>query len=264
MTQLAATTTSTSQPIGPIDRKLADAVAAILNTSDRVGDQTIARYLPSPALKRDIELRQSELRRSLAPLERSIAEKERAAKAVAAVLSGWVNAKVSDPAAKVSAYLAILGDLPCWVVEQVCREVARGHVDGLDPDFPPSAARLHQLGEDVIERLRREAAALDAVKNARLTPEAQPTEAERDRIRFGFQKLSEELQAAAPAGKPEAERQKIDPAAFAKAQGRVRSEYAALGSTPPSPLALSPTALKVMRDIDAERNRALPMDEAAE
>lgn len=48
--------------------------------------------------------------------------------------------------------------------------------------------------------------------------------------------------------------------ALARAQERVRREYAADGRTPPSPLALSPTALKAMARIDAERNGTLIAD----
>lgn len=241
---LAPSTTSISQPIGPIDRRLADAIAVILNTAERVAGVTVVRQLPSPRLIADITVRQHDLRRALAPLERSVAEKERAAKAVAAVLSGWVMAKVADPAAKVSAYIAVLGDLPCWVVEQVCRDVARGHVDGLDPDFPPSAARLHQLGEDVIARLRKEAGDLAAVKDAKLTAEPAPGADERARIALGFQQLGEELKQGDKAAFEA--RQKLslerDKEALAAGQERVRREYAAIGQEPPSPLALSVTA----------------------
>jgi hypothetical protein len=250
--QLATNTTSISQPVSPIDRRLSDAITVILNTAECVNGQTVVRNLPSPMLKRDIEARQAELRRGLAPLDRSIAEKKRAAKAVAAVLSGWVNAKVADPAAKVSAYIAILGDLPCWVVEQICREVARGHVNGIDPDFPPSAARLHQLGEQVIARLRKEAVDLETVKNAKLS--ADPTPEERKIVGLKFMELQEEMAARTGLGNRVSDKPFVrDEKAFEAAQARVRREYAALGKEPPSPLALSPTALKAMRDVDAGR-----------
>lgn len=241
---LAANSTSTSQPIGPIDRGLSDAVTAILNTAERVGGATVVRTLPTPRLAAAIAQRQADVRRALAPLERSMAEKERAAKAVAAVLSGWVTAKVADPAAKVAAYIAVLGDLPCWVVEQVCRDVARGHVDGLDPDFPPSAARLHQLGEEVIGRLRKEAADLEVVRTATLTAEPAPSEEERGRIALGFQKLHEELRDGDKATFEARQRLSIerDKQVLAEGQARVRREYAAIGQEPPSPLALSITA----------------------
>lgn len=53
---------------------------------------------------------------------------------------------------------------------------------------------------------------------------------------------------------------KADQKALAAAQERVRREYAAIGKEPPSALALSPTALKAMHAVAAERNRETPAD----
>lgn len=195
MTQhLAANTTSISQPIGHIDRGLENAVASILNTAEKVNGETVVKRLPSADLLAAVGKRLHGVRMALMPLERSIAEKERAAKAIGAMLSGWMNARVADPAAKVAAYIATLGDLPCWVVERVCGDVARGHVEGLDPDFPPSAARLHQLGEEVVRRLKVEADELNRVKTAKLAP-VEPTQDERASIAAQMRQRSEELAA---------------------------------------------------------------------
>lgn len=245
MSQITAQhTTSILRPIQPADRAFSDAVASILNTVERIGQQVVARRLPSEQLRSAIKLRMADVRGALLPLERSIAEKERAARAVAAMLSGWVNARVADPAAKVSAYVATLGDLPCWAVEQVCAEVARGHVEGLDPDFPPSAARLHQLGEEAIERLRKEANDLHAVSVAKLEAPA-PTEDERKRIGARLMDLKEELDHGDPAEQQARQRVKFEQnaAELARQQARVRAEYIDAGLPPPaSPLALSITA----------------------
>lgn len=264
--QLVPNSTSTSLQIANIDRGLSEAVAAILNTADRVGTQTIVRRLPTPALKRQIEVRQADIKRALLPLDRSIAERDRAAKAIAAVLSGWVNAKVSDPAAKVAAYLAVLGDLPVWAVEEVCRDVARGHVSDIDPNFPPSAAKLHQLAEEVVYRLKEEAKNLEAVRTATLTAEPVPTPEERGRIAVRFQALHDELTEGTQAEFKARQRIKheLNREAFAQAQERTRREYAEMGQEMPSPLALSPTALKVMRDVDAERRGETALDRQGE
>lgn len=265
MNQISAqNTTSISRPIPPADRGFTDAVSSIMNTVERVGRDFIAKRLPSPELRQAITVRLADVRRSLMPLERSIAEKERAARALAAMLSGWVNARVADPAAKVSAYVATLGDLPCWAIEHVCADVARGHVEGLDPDFPPSAARLHQLGEDAVARLRKEAADLHAVSHARLEAPA-PTEEERARICTKLMDLKDEL-AGGRDGDQAAPRVHFEknPAEMARQQARVRAEYIDAGLPPPaSPLALSLTARRVMQRVDEERNRQLPVDHAA-
>lgn len=266
MTHLPAqNSTSISQPIWPADRGLSDAVASIMNTITKVGTGFVAGRLPSTELRSAIKARLVDVRRALMPLERSIAEKERAARAVAAMLSGWVNARVADPAAKVAAYVVTLGDLPCWAIERVCAEVARGHVEGLDPDFPPSAARLHQLGEDAIERLRKEANDLHTVNTAVLESPA-PSEEERARIGARLMDLKEELSGGGST--EDLARQRVsfekNKAEFARQQARVRAEYAAVGETPPSPLALSKTALRAMRQVDDERTGNLPADTATE
>jgi hypothetical protein len=192
MTALATRdSTSSSLPIGPIDQRLWTAVRAALNDIDIVDGKATTIALPSPVLRRAIDERFADVQRALMPLQRSDAEKKRAGVAVAAMLAGWIGAKVADPAAKVQAYVAVLGDLPSWAVERACLAVARGHVDGLSPDFPPSAARLHQLGAELVEVLRREADDLHRVRVAEhvvtITPE------ERARVGAKFKDLGEEL-----------------------------------------------------------------------
>lgn len=265
MTTLPApNSTSISQPTPPPDRGFSDAVTSIMNTIEKVGTGFVASRLPSTELRAAIKLRLEDVRRALLPLERSIVERERAARAVAAMLSGWVNARVADPAAKVSAYVATLGDLPCWAVERVCADVARGHVEGLDPDFPPSAARLHQLGEDAIERLRREATELHAVNSAKLQALA-PTEEERQSIGLQIVDLSERLERGNDAEHEARLRVKFEQnaAEMARAQARVRAEYIDAGLPPPaSPLALSLTARRDMASRDPPTPQ--PAHEAAE
>lgn len=267
MTNLTApNSTSISQPIQPADRSLSDAVASIMNTVERVGAGFVAKRLPSTELRSAIKLRLADVRRSLMPLERSLAEKERAARAVAAMLSGWVNARVADPAAKVSAYVATLGDLPCWAVERVCAEVARGHVEGLDPDFPPSAARLHQLGEEAIERLRREAIDLHAVNTATLDKPA-PTDEERQSIGVQMIDLKERLERGSDDEHSARQRVKFEQSAaeLSRQQARVRAEYIDAGMTPPaSLLALSLTARRDMAKRDEVNEASRASREAAE
>lgn len=258
MTKLPApNSTSISQPIAPPDRALSDAVASIMNTVERVGAEFITKRLPSTELRGEIKLRLADVRRALLPLERSIAEKERAARAVAAMLSGWVNARVADPAAKVSAYIATLGDLPCWAVEQVCGEVARGYVEGLDPDFPPSAARLHQLGDTAVARLRKEANDLHAVNTATLE-EVPPTEDQRARIGVKFMELKAELSKGDPVEHEARQRVKFEQnkTEMELQQARVRAEYAEHGLNPPSPLALSMTARRELGLLPPKRAEA--------
>ncbi|MGA7805445.1 hypothetical protein [Bradyrhizobium sp.] len=248
MTQhLAPASTSTYEPLGPIDRKLSNAVAAILNSVERVDGQTVARQLPTPELRQAVAARIDGIRRTLSPLDRSTAEKERAARAIAAMLSGWINARVADPQAKVATYVTTLADLPCWAVQSVCADLARGRVEGVDPDYPPSAARLHQLVEKAIAPLRKEAYALDTV-NALTLEAKQPMEQERKRIALQLLDLRDRLERGNEEEHQARQRVKFEQnaAALTAQRDRVGREYAAFGLVPPSPLALSMTARRDM------------------
>lgn len=256
--------TSISRPIAPVDRALRDAVGAIVNSVTIIDGQAVAPRLPSGDLRTAIAARLVDVRRALLPLERSVVERERAARAVAAGLSGWLT-RVADPAAKVSSYLVILGDLPCWIVEQVCHDVARGAVDGLDPDFPPSAARLHQLGEESVAKLRKEAVDLHTAGIVKLEPAPVSAE-ERKRVGLKIIAAGDELERRNSGLTDEALRVKfeIDAAELARQQARVRAEYQHLGLAPPSPLALSPTALRDIAEREKAKRGMMPRKESAE
>lgn len=252
MTTLPAqNTTSISRPIEPIDRGLSDLVTSIVNVVEMVDGQAVAPRVPSQQLRKLAAVRLADVRRALAPLGRAVAEKERAGRAVAAMLGGWINARAADPAAKVAAYVTALADLPCWAVEQVCQDVARGRVEGLDPAYPPSAAQLHQLCEEALRRLRKEAADLALMGSVKLL-EHQPSAEERVQLRTKLMGLRDRLDRGGEA--EEAARLRVrtehNAAELARQQDRVRAEYAAKGLTPPSPLALSITARKDMQERD--------------
>lgn len=241
-------TTSISRPIEPIDRGLSDAVMSIVNVVTIVDGQGFAPRLPSLELKRSIAVRLADVRRALAPLGRAVAEKERAGRAVAAMLGGWVNAKAADPAAKITAYVNVLSDFPCWVVEQVCEEVARGRVESLDAAYPPSAAQLHQLCDEALERLRKEQ--FDLLTTATVKKaEEQPTPEQNAKIRTQLMNLHDRLERGSDEESAAGllVKREQNNAELAKQQQRVAAEYAAAGLKPPSPLALSLTAIRDMK-----------------
>lgn len=261
----AQNSTSISRPIAPIDRGLSDAVASIMNGVERVKGEYIARQLPSPELRKSIDVRLRDVRTALAPL-RGIAEKERAARAVAEMLTGWINAKVDNPAAKVAGYITLLADLPCWVIEQVCHDAGTGRIEGLDKAYPPSAAQLHALCEERLERLRKEAADLATVRDVKLVAHV-PSEEQRLRIGTKLIDLSERLshgnddEVAARL----LVKQEQNSASAQAAQARVKAEYENAGLTPPKDLrfSLSLTARKAMADSDQERRGQLDVDRPA-
>lgn len=257
----AQNTTSISRPIEPIDRGLSDAVASIMNTVETVNGQAVARRLPSPELRQSISTRLAAVRNVLAPL-RGVVERERVGRAVAEMLTGWINAKVADPQAKVAGYVTLLADLPCWAIEQVCHDAGRGRIEGLETAYPPSAATLHVLVEERLERLRKEQHDLITAGAVKLAPDPMVSEAERLRIGTRLIDLRDELthgSDAEVAARLLVKREQ-NAGELAKQQQRVAAEYAAAGLVTPSPLALSLTARKAMASMDAERRGNLPVD----
>lgn len=176
MNQIAKTshTTSISQQTVR-DRELSILVASFGNKVALEKDGTWwLEQLPTTEQRRGIVERQSSINRTLQAASMSDADKTRIARAVAQALAGWVNAKSSNPEASVAGYVLHLQDLPAFAVEKACERVGRGQVEGLSPDFPPSAARLHQLAKEEIEALTTEAITIARVLRAKLQPPRKP------------------------------------------------------------------------------------------
>lgn len=253
-TQVANPSTSSSPPIRPLDRRMDDALTVILNTLEYLDGHPVAESLPSPELRKEIALRLEDIRRALLPLGRAMAERELAERAVAALLQS-TNMRAADPRAKVAEYTAVLSDLPVWAVKQACHDFARGLVEGVNPDFPPTAARVHQHSEAVLAPLRKEAKRLETVRAVTLKANRRTPE-ERQRMALNFLALKDEL-AREPehvCAANEVKRVMENQAARKAQQLRARKEWAEVGIAPPaSPLALSPTCLRDMALRDAAR-----------
>lgn len=168
-------------------------VAIYRNGLERIGADVVLRLEVTPADRDVMRLRLEKLNAALRPASMSTSERDRIATAVATMLTGWMNVSRQDPRETVAGYVVHLQDLPAFAVEQACQDAARGHVDGLNPDFPPSAPRLHQLAEEVCAAMRAESGGIREVLSAKL--ERTPTEEERARIGAGFAALRAELMA---------------------------------------------------------------------
>jgi hypothetical protein len=85
----------------------------------------------------------------------SVAARDKAAAAISGMFrDGWPLYKMDNPKIVVAAYIHGLQDYPVWAVESVCNALAKGSVEDVRPDFPPSTARIAQLCEVKIEDLR--------------------------------------------------------------------------------------------------------------
>src|SRR5574343_722745 len=148
-------TTSISGPIQPIDRGLSDLVAAYRNRIETVRGQSVIRGLAPTVEHRNLmRARYDDTTRALRPARMNDQDKRKAGAAIASMLSAWMHMGRNNPAETVASYTAHLADMPLFAIEDACRKVAKGYVDGLSPDFPPSAARLHQLALEACALLK--------------------------------------------------------------------------------------------------------------
>lgn len=115
-------------------------------------------------------------------------------RAVSAIMMRYPSMRgVSQVEAQVMvrAYCDDLAGLPIWAVNAAARDITKGAVADLNPDFPPSAPRIRQVAQEHLDRPAAEMRDLKKVLNARIEPPEDP--AMRERIKIGFQNLRNEL-----------------------------------------------------------------------
>lgn len=175
-------------------------------THDRKLSIVLASYqnaLTGGMLERDIvsdhraslQQRLVALHEGLRPAAAMSADKARVARALAVLLSGFANVR-GDPQEIIASYTFHLQDLPVFAIEEACKSIARGNVSGLNPDFPPSAPRLHQVAAEACQYWRKEASHIEQVLNAKTRGEI--TDDERERIGRGLQELANKMRAGEP------------------------------------------------------------------
>lgn len=116
--------------------------------------------------RRILEARRKQVRVLLRGLN-GVGDQQQAALAVSLALQGY-SGRIADAQGTVTAYTSVLQDVPLWSIQQACDEVRRGRVAGVNPDFPPSAARLHQVAEEKLTPLRQELRKLDIVLDSKV------------------------------------------------------------------------------------------------
>ena len=89
--------------------------------------------------------------------------------AVALLLSRWYPGRAMERSradAIVTNYVLVLEPLPAWSVECAGLRLARGEVVGVNPDFPPSAARVYREARDEITPYRAELDQIEQIERA--------------------------------------------------------------------------------------------------
>ena len=86
-------------------------------------------------------------------------------------------------------YADDLEGVPLWAIRAACKDISRGAVADVNPDFAPSAARVRQQADEHLERFVREARDLRTVLTAQVEPPADPEM--KARIKLGFQRMQQ-------------------------------------------------------------------------
>lgn len=132
---------------------------------------------PGPEVRRALTTRANELAATLGERAR---DRRAVAQAVAELMTCYRGAKISAEEAKgfTAKYTEILEDLPAWAVKRACQQVARGAVEGVSLDFPPSAPRLREVVLRITEPFAEEQAKIFRVLRAapRLPPNPEMAE----------------------------------------------------------------------------------------
>lgn len=109
---------------------------------------------------------------------------------VGSTLASWLNTNSnSDPGATINLIVDGLSDLPLWAIEQACSDLRQGKVSGCNPDFAPSAARMHRHAEDLMAVAREEYANLRMLLSAQVRDEGQIKRETLKHVADGFDEL---------------------------------------------------------------------------
>jgi hypothetical protein len=92
---------------------------------------------------------------------------------------------------QVRKYAEDLLGAPLWAVKDACRDISRGSVQGLNPDFPPTSPRLRLVVNSYVSRVHLEAREIKVVLHAAVLLPANPEV--RQSIRDGLLARSREL-----------------------------------------------------------------------
>lgn len=197
--------------------------------------------LDRPVLASDkatLQARQAECRRLLIPMS-AISDRERIGGLLAHLFSGYANTASLSPSQMIAAYISKLSELPAWSIEETIHDVERGRVDGLSPDFPPSAARLFQIADAKVAEIKTEKQKIDTIISARVATEKPgPSQEERERVAVKFKELKKQMDAAAY-DKHQAEKEKVARLESEKLKAQReeharRMEYILQGFEPPT------------------------------
>lgn len=133
---------------------------------ERFGDVADTARPPSAQALVQLRGRHYELQ---CALDEGARDRRAIALAVADLMLGYLSTgRMSESEAKAATavYVKALEDRPAWAVRRTCDAIARGDVEGVSLDFPPSAPRLRDCVNRMLEPLLVEHAKIREVLHA--------------------------------------------------------------------------------------------------
>jgi hypothetical protein len=164
----------------PITAGLLDSYEKQIVWRPQGGGSVEANKIPDASERATLERRLSVLKSTMRPAALAMADRERVGAAVAAMFAGYPSQRNSDARATIATYVMELGGKPAWAVENACSAVRCGLVRELNPDFPPSAARLNQLADLELSSVKTERGKIEALLSVVLSP-SKRSQAEQDK-----------------------------------------------------------------------------------
>src|ERR1700675_4849793 len=125
--------------------------------------------LPAPVPAEDklaMISRLAECHKLMMPLNAN--ERAPLALALSLMFAGFNDHRAMDVEMIVTSYIRAFSTLPFWSVERAIFDIERGRVEGLSPDFRPTAARIFQVAEAKLAEIRAEKARIETILGAQV------------------------------------------------------------------------------------------------
>jgi len=119
----------------------------------------VAALIPEGMERTTLNNRLNDLYAMLLGMPGDRKNRARIAAAILDMLGGGYSALINlDKRKLATEYTIELEHLPAWAIERACLSARQGKIEGLSPDFPPTAPRLHQLVDAILDLVRVEQA----------------------------------------------------------------------------------------------------------
>lgn len=174
------------------------------------------------------------IRKLLMPIN-SAADREQIGGALTRMFARYPNTgAMTNPRGTIAAYVAALTDLPLWATLAAIEDIERGAVEGLSPDFAPSAPRIYQTAEQHVAPLRGEKVRIETVLGARIDAQVERDPAEAARVGAQMRALADGTAARVALEQVEADRRQRerDAASIARTETMILDEYRHHGIEP--------------------------------